>query len=120
MAMRVISVIRSVLNRDQTKAFQSATFYTAVEKAVHKCISKYQSVDAVTTRMIGAPASTVSVVKFIKHDVEKNSIENANMEEHAVKLAEVIDEKRTEEENRIPTMNTDSVRSPRLPDRYNR
>lgn len=68
-----------VVNRALAKAFQSAAFQTAVEQAVHKCVTKPQIVDAVATRTIFAHIFTVPVAKCFKQEIEKRSLEKATI-----------------------------------------
>lgn len=64
------------------------------------------SVDTVVTKLRDAPSFTLLVDKFVKHEVENNSIEKAKMEELFVKPAEVAKEKKSKIEYWIPTRST--------------
>lgn len=72
--MKVISVIQIAFNRPLSKAFQSATFHSAVEEAVHKCVSEPQSADTFATRRIDAFSFTLLVDTSLRLKVEKNAL----------------------------------------------
>lgn len=69
------SMIRTVDNIAVVNALQGAAFYLAVEHAEKKFVCVSQSVDVVAKQIIDALAFTVFVVKSIKHEVEKSSLE---------------------------------------------
>lgn len=83
--------------------------------AVHKCVAEPQSVEAVATRIIDAPASAGPVAKFIKHEVEKRSLGNSKTEERYSKLAEVVADRKIVLDDGIYTKRMDSTRYPSLP-----
>lgn len=66
---KVIPVIRTVVSRSLAKGFWNATFYLAVDGAVHKCVSEPLSVDSVAEKLVDAPSSTVRVAEFINDEV---------------------------------------------------
>lgn len=78
---KVISVIRTVVNKALRKGFRSAAFYLAVQKAVHKCVAEHQTVEVVVTSMSDTLAFIVPVTKFIDHKLDKSSFDKARMEE---------------------------------------
>lgn len=83
-----------------------------MQEAVHKCVAERESVDAVRTRVIDFPVVTVSVVKYVKKEVEIGSVDKAKMEKRVEKLAEAVDEKTSKIKDRIETLTFDSVSYP--------
>lgn len=61
-----------MVSRALTKGFRSATVYSAVEEAVHKCVPELPSVLAVHTKLVNDLTFTVPVATFVKHEVKKN------------------------------------------------
>lgn len=108
----MISVIQALVNTVLSEDFRSTAFYSPVGEAVEKFVSAPQGIDAVTTIVIDTSAFTVPVAKFIKHELEKNSLEKAKMKERFNKLAESANEKNIKEEDGILTKKMDSVPSP--------
>lgn len=108
---KVVSMLQTVVNRAVDKGFRSVAFYLTVEKAVHKSVPEPQSVDTVTTMLINSPAFTVLVVEFIKHKVEKSSVDKARIEEQPNKLSETVHDKQMKIEEGILTEKVDAARS---------
>lgn len=107
----VTSVIRTVVGRALAKGFRSAAFYSPVGESVNKCVSESLSTEAVAAKIVETPASTITVVKFVKREVEKNSVNKIKMEERFVKLTEAVEEKTMRIENGKPTRWFDTARS---------
>lgn len=61
--------------------------------------------------MIDAPAFSVHVTKFIKEEIEKGSLDKAELDKRFNKTAEAVDEKKIKVEDMIRTKRIDSVRS---------
>lgn len=61
---KVMEVIRAVVNRLVSKAFQSSVFQNAVKRAVHNSLVGPHVTCDVTTRTIDLPAFTVPVPKI--------------------------------------------------------
>lgn len=95
--------------------YRRAAFYSVVEEAVQNCVQEAPSVVAVPTKLFDAPSFNVPVAIFVKHEVERNSIDKTKMKERFVKLAEDVVEKKIQIEDRIPTKGNDLVRSPSPP-----
>lgn len=76
-----VFVIRTIVSRSAAKAFQSSALHTAVEMAVRKCFTELIFVKKVGRHTIDGPDFTVQVLKFVKHEVEKRSLEEAEMEQ---------------------------------------
>lgn len=93
------------------KACRIALFYSVIQEAVDEYVTEFQSVDAVMTRMIDAPAFTIPVAKSVKHEIKKSSLAKAKMEERLDKLAETVDDEQTNMKDGIPTKSMDSVQS---------
>lgn len=85
------------------KGFPSATSYSALEEAVFKCVAKPLSGAAVASKLVDALSFAVPVAKYVKQEVEKNSVDKAEMEKRFVKLAEAADEKKHYVEDGVPT-----------------
>lgn len=64
-------MVRTVVIRAVSKAFQSVEFQKAVEQAVKKCVAEPHIVRAVIARKIDDSAFTVPRAKFFKHEGEK-------------------------------------------------
>lgn len=62
----VVVVIDTVVNKTEANVFRSISFYTSTEKAVQKWIARPQTVNAVVTRMIIAPISSILAAKYIR------------------------------------------------------
>lgn len=88
-----MSVIQTKVHRALSKGFWNDAFYSAVEKAVQKRVPKPPSVDAVAARLLDGPTLTVSSAKFVKHEVEKSSLDKAEIEERFVRLVEAVAKK---------------------------
>lgn len=91
----MIFVIETPVNRAQVKDVRSATFYSAAEVRVHMCVSDPQSVVAVTIELVRARSFTVPLAKFVKQEVQQNSIKNARMKERFVMLSIAVEAKKT-------------------------
>lgn len=65
-----------------------------MKEAVHRFVFRAQDVDAISTRLIDAPASTIPVAKFVKPKGEKSSLQKGKIEKRFTKLAEAVDEKK--------------------------
>lgn len=79
---KMTSVMEMVLDRAMAEASKSASFQMVVEPLVQKRVVEPHIVDSVVTRMIDAPALTVPVAKFVKHEVEKGSRKGKHGETH--------------------------------------
>lgn len=89
--MKVIYVIEIVVNRPLAKGLQSAAVYLAVEEGVQKYVSEPPGMDAVATKLVKALSFTIPVNKVVKYEIKKNSLDNANMKEKFLKLAETAE-----------------------------
>lgn len=69
---------------------------------MQKCAARPHTVDDVTTRTIDAPFCSVPMTKFVKHESEKNPLEEAKMKEHFNELAKIVGEKKNEQEFGFP------------------
>lgn len=107
---KVLSVIRPVVNNAISKTFKSATFYVAVEQAVHMYASKPKIADTVATRMINVTSLTVRAAKFKNHEIKKSSFKKRKME--LVQLAEAVHGNIIREDDGIPTKKMDLSRAP--------
>lgn len=105
----VIFVIQTVVNRTVVEAFQSGSFYSAAYQVVEKCGTEPKTVYMVSTRMIDAPAFSVSMVSVIQHMVQKSFLEKAKREGLFDKLAAAVDDKKSNEEDGILTKKVDFV-----------
>lgn len=105
-------MMQTDLNRSLAKGFWSATYYLAVEDAVHNGMPEPWSVNKVAAKLADCPSVLVPVAKFIKHEIEKNSLDKAKMARRFVKLSEAVKEKKLKTEDRIPTRTIDSAWSP--------
>lgn len=103
-------MIQTVNSRAQAKGFRSTALYSVVNEAVHKSVPKSPTVDAVATKLVDGP-SKVPIAKFVKREVEKNSLDKAMMERQFVKFAKAAEEKKSKAENRITTKTIDTARS---------
>lgn len=65
-----------------------------MEDTVHKCVPEPPSVDVVAAELVDTPSFTVPVAKFVTHEVEKNSLDKANMKREFVKLTEAVEKRR--------------------------
>lgn len=74
---------------------------------VHNFVPEPSGADAVATKLADAPSFTVPVDKFVKHDVKKNSLDEAKMEKRFVKLADAAEEKKIKVEGVILTREID-------------
>lgn len=112
---KVMSVIRTVVSRAATMAFQSSAFQTAVKRAVQKFMTKPHVVNDVATRTIDARAFTVPVVKFVKNEIAKRSLEKDEMDQYRNVSNKVVVSHKTKAEDEFPPQRMDSVRSPNRP-----
>lgn len=71
---KMISEIRTVVNRALVKSFWSANLYSSVQDAVHECIPEPMSVDTVVGRLVVDASVTVRVAKFLKLEVKRSSL----------------------------------------------
>lgn len=85
------------------KCFRKAAFYSAVQEAVQKCVPEHPSVDAAGAKSVDAPSFTVPMVEFVKHEDEKNYLDDIRMEERFLKLAEAVEKRRVGVENGVLT-----------------
>lgn len=108
-------MLPTAVRKALTKRIQCAFYYLAVQEAIHKFVLELQSVDAVTTKIIDFPPFTVSVARFIKHNVAKCLLDMAKMEEQFRTIAEAVDQRKIKIVERILTEIIDSVRSQRPP-----
>lgn len=65
--------------------------------------TRVPSVDAAATKLIDAPSFSVPVAEFIKHEIEKKSVDKSKMEKRFVKLAKAFEEQKIKIEDEIPT-----------------
>lgn len=61
--MKVISVIRTVVNKALAKDFCIAASFAAVEEEVHNCVPELPSEDAVATKLVDVASFAVPVAK---------------------------------------------------------
>lgn len=78
----MVAVILTVVSRSVAKTFQITPSQPALKRAVHKYIAASHFANNVGTRTIKNPAFTVPVAKFLKNEVGKRSIEEANVYQH--------------------------------------
>lgn len=102
---KVISVTQTVVNRALTEGLQSHTLHSAVTKAVHGCVAETKSLEAVATIMFIVSSLILHLAIFIKHEVEKGSLDKAEMEKRFNMLTKKVDEKKIMIEEKIPTKN---------------
>lgn len=98
-----------MISRALVKSFPCADFYSAVQEAAHKRVPEPRSLDTVAAKLIGAPSFTVPVTKFVKQEVEKNSVDNTKKGKRFVKLAEAVEEQKIKVEDEIATRNIDTT-----------
>lgn len=109
----VLAVIQKVARRALYKASRCSALISALVKGVHKCVSEPQNADTALKRLIDAPAPTVPSDKFIKHKVDKRSLDNAEMAKRGNKLTAAVEKKKVE--YGMPTKRLDSSISPGPP-----
>lgn len=105
--------IQNVVSRALANGFQSATLYSAAEEAVQKCAPEPPCLEAVAAKFADALSFTLPVAKFVKDEVEKNSLNKGRTEEQFVKLAEVVENYKIKIEDGILTKPVDAARSPK-------
>lgn len=89
---------------------QTAAFCSGLEEAVLKCVPELSSVYAVLRKLGDSFSFTVSVAKFVKHDVEENTHDKAEMENGCVWLAVEVEEKNIKVKEGIITRTVGSAR----------
>lgn len=92
------------------KGFWGAVFLMA-EDAVNNCVSEPLSVDAVAAKRVGLHFLIVPVAKYLKHEVEKNSLGKVNTKERFAKLTQPVEEKKVKVGGGIPTTIIDLARA---------
>lgn len=75
----IMTVIRIVGKQSVAKAFRSFASQSTVKRAAQKCLAKPHNAYAMATRTIDLLALTVSVAKLVKNEVEKRTVEKAEV-----------------------------------------
>lgn len=112
---KMIFVIRRAVNRVLAKGFRNTAVYSALEQTVQKGVAEPLIFDAVTTKLVDDVSFTVPVSNFVKHEVKKNFLDGANIEERFVKLAAAVKEKKIKVKGGVSTKRVDSARFPSSP-----
>lgn len=76
------------------------------------CVSMPPSIDAFARGLVDIPSFIVTVIKFFKQEVEKNSLNYAKLKKRFVTLAESIEEKELKVEDGVPMRKIGLDRSP--------
>lgn len=79
---KVLFVVQTAPSRAVDEGLKTANFQGVMEQAVHKCVVGPHRVEAVATLVIDASDFIVPLVKFVKQNVEKSSLEKAKMEKY--------------------------------------
>lgn len=72
-------------------------------------------VDAVAAKLVDAPSFSVHLTKFVKQEVETNTLHKAKTKKRFLKLAKAVEEKKIKVEGGIPKLRIDTARSPKPP-----
>lgn len=80
--IKAVAVIRIVANRSVAKAFQSSVLQSSVERSVQEWLADAHVTYDVAARSTNLPAFTVPGAKFAKNEVEKLSLEIAEVHRH--------------------------------------
>lgn len=105
-------VIRTVFSQSVAKAFQISAFQTAVGRTVRKSLAEPRVGNDMATRRIDLPAFTVPVVKFVKNEVEKQSLEKVEIDQCRNVSNKVVIGGKTRAREKFAPQKIDLVRCP--------
>lgn len=94
-----------MVNKALPKGFRSAALYSSVKEVVQKPVPEPPSIDTVMEKLVDDPSFTVPVAKLVKHEVQRNYVDKAKMENPFARLTEAVQEKNMKTEHEIPAKN---------------
>lgn len=109
-------MILTVVSRALNKRFRGTAFYSAVDEMRYTCVPEPPSFDTVSTKLVNTLSFTEPVATFVKHEIEKSSLDKGEKEKPFEKLPEAVEEKKINIENGILTKRKDSVWFPSPPE----